>query len=237
MKVTSSFNSKSLLLAAAMLPSLASGALYLMDYSCDPAKPTICAKGEFTTPSPAQIGNTTTYLGGYTYDYSYLPAGLDDSWGTTWTVPYANVHIVRADDDSCTVSVDDTNCTSCSFCTSSTVNATHAFSTDCTNVPNGRKVSCDPAGPPFFFFPLTSAAIQSMDTSTNGTASDFIDALHHNGTSPQKSQEQNGGGGSSSSNGGATGNQGTPNASGSAPMLSNPLLLLLTFAGVSALLI
>ena len=51
--------------------------------------------------------------------------------------------------NSCSITVDDTTCTSCTVCNA----VSRTISADCQNIPNGREINCESVSP--FYYPLT----------------------------------------------------------------------------------
>jgi hypothetical protein len=127
-----------------------------------------CATTEFHTPIPSVMDGVTTLSGGYLSSYR-ITQGLKKGVGVDETNEERayrsgiSIDVNRADDDSCTVTVDikgkSTQCKSCKHC------GNHKFTADCTNVANGRKTKCESAlgsqdaGKSKIFFPLKKAAL------------------------------------------------------------------------------
>jgi hypothetical protein len=124
----------------------------------------VCASYSATSPSPAMFENgTVVYMGGYThyfYIYQSTAEGFQEGDAGFPVEADTNIEVLiaRDDDDSCTVTVimadgTDTTCSSCSYCG----NDEAKYSTDCTNIENGRMVECESAD--VVFFPLSAAAL------------------------------------------------------------------------------
>lgn len=88
-------------------------------------------------------------------------------WPHIVSVEWPNVHKPESE---CTVRVDDVTCNSCSLCGSiafTDLPYGARVSADCTNVPHGRRTSCEPVDP--IFFPLKIRA--SGDSGDSGGSS------------------------------------------------------------------
>jgi len=99
----------------------------------------ICFSGNVFGPSPASFENgTTVYLG---------------DWGTNYKFEgkYEGLEVSVSWDKKCAVAINGEACRSCSVCKAGSQSEA-SLSTDCTNIRQGRKVTCEPVEP--LFFPL-----------------------------------------------------------------------------------
>ena len=117
------------------------------------------------TPSPAQLPNgTIIYMGPYSYRFNFwrdLPEGADtsrlehpDEHTTDRSVHVSWRH------GQCEVQINGVDCLSCQVCDENEqdLGAT-TLSADCTNIPGGRVVDCEPA---LIFYPLVMSPVASF---------------------------------------------------------------------------
>jgi hypothetical protein len=156
-----------------LLPFVESGVFYFpivicKSFSFDETVE-VCATYSGFIPVPAIDGNETVYLGGYGTTFQFwkgLPNGTNIDEEAIPPEADANLTVAVFRDDnnnnSCTVAVNDVNCTSCDYCGNET------YSTDCTNIQNGRSVECEPLYP--IYFPLL--ALPQQGEEDNVTSAD-----------------------------------------------------------------
>jgi hypothetical protein len=140
----------------------------------------VCATYGATTPSPFDDGNTSGYAGNWDYFFGiYHPVAEGFSEGDfdfpNEAFMNMTVHVARSSaDDSCNVTVTtggvDSACSSCTWCgaNNETGDADETeYSADCTNVENGRSVTCESTD--ILYFPLTADALPNVTIPPPGT--------------------------------------------------------------------
>jgi hypothetical protein len=153
----------------------------------------VCATYAAYTPSPSQLANgTVQYVGPYSYMFYFwnnitngtdtskihdAPAGSSNNSSNTTTITHAtNLTVsVSWENSTCMVQVSSQNCSSCSLCNDTTATnssgnmAMTTLSADCSNLPNGRAVDCQPA---FIFYPLVvDTGSGSLGSNSTGSSS------------------------------------------------------------------
>jgi hypothetical protein len=126
----------------------------------------VCYLYSSQTPSPAQFENgTTVYMGPYVNTYDVLEGVTDgEQVNNTDDSLLFTIEVGRdSQSNECYVSISPIQtygqCTSCVYC------GDDKYTADCTNLPNGRNVTCEAslyAESPIFF-PLTKEAMSTSD--------------------------------------------------------------------------
>jgi hypothetical protein len=161
--------------------------------SCETITPTeegsepfeVCASYGFTTPSPASENGTTTYIGGWSYEYSiYHPVAkgaVEGKEGFPAEAFIMEVMVTRSDAGDCNVTAftnETMMCSSCTHCGNETGDDT-LYSADCTNLENGRNVECESTD--VVYFPFTADAIPNVTITTPNFPTDDANGI---GTAP-----------------------------------------------------
>ena len=151
---------------------------------CLPEYPAICAGNtQGTSPSPAQTCNydddlqlqicTTMYIGGYSWTFDFVE-GVEEGTVTSLLnkteldkISTGLQVVVRMEDDltTCSVTVGEDTCSSCSVCKSTF----YIFSASCTNIAMGRDVDCEPVEPLFYPLVLESDDSEIITDSADAT--------------------------------------------------------------------
>jgi hypothetical protein len=131
----------------------------------------VCYLYSSETPSPGQLENgTVIYIGQYVNTYDVLDdVSAGDTVNNTDDILLFTIEVGRdSQSDQCYVSVSPIEtfgpCQSCAYC------GDEKYSADCTNIPNGRNVTCEPslyAESPIFF-PLTKEALSTSSSDGDG---------------------------------------------------------------------
>lgn len=175
----------------------------------------VCAIGGATSPSPAVDENgTTVYLGGYSDSFDIAPGYAEGDRVPGDFVSLMTVETSLDDDGNCQVrvllpeAIDFADCDSCTHCDDDggATTLSTLYSADCTNLPNGRSVTCEPSslGDGDVFFPLTAAAlpdagpvdpvvVDDNDNTTDANTNDTMLPDDQGGTDDEDTPQNEGG--------------------------------------------
>ena len=119
----------------------------------------VCAEHQMTGPSPAEIDGTVEYIGDYvdTYNILALPDSINAEIEeaillgnyTDYFLSGLIVEVTRFNAGGCQVTIDGTACARCEICGEKT---SASVSADCSSIPGGRAVECEPLDNVYFPF-------------------------------------------------------------------------------------